>query len=365
MNSKLLETISKTFIYFVIIIIFIVALLLIYRQIYWSKVLNKNKITTVSGIDEEFTAEINGINQYFYTRGQSKENPIILFIHGGPGSPITPMIYTYQKGLENDYTVVNWEQRNAGKTYFLNKDNADNIKSSLSIEQSISDIFKVVTMLKDKYNKEIIIMGHSWGSTIGTIYANKYPDTIKAYIGVGQNISITNGEKLIAEETLKVLSRKEKDEYTDIISDDNNLNLSSENFNGKKFTKHRKISGKYLMEGTIGNLQLIKTTLLSPYYSLSDVRWFMMNNLELQKSLLNELSAFDLRENYTNFKIPMIYIAGDKDWITPYPMVEDYYKQINAPHKDFIFIENAGHIPMMDNPKSFCDAVISALRKLE
>lgn len=365
MNNVILKTISKIVIYLVILIIFIAAVLIIYRQVYRSKVLKENVITDINGIDEEFVAGINGINQYFYARGQNKDNPIILFIHGGPGSPITPMIYTYQKGLENDYTVVNWDQRNAGKTYFLNSDNADEIIASLSIEQSISDIFEVITMLKDKYNKEIIIMGHSWGSTIGTIYANKYPDTIKAYIGIGQNISITDGEKLIAEETMKVISGKDRDEYIDIINDENNLNFGSENFNAKKFSQHRKISASYLMNDTIGDLEFMKITLLSPYYSLSDVRWFMMNNLELQKSLLKELSTFDLRERYTEFKVPMIYIAGDKDWITPYPMVEDYYKQINAPQKDFIFIENAGHTPMMDNPKSFCDAVISALEKLE
>ena len=75
--------------------------------------------------------------------------------------------------------------------------------------------------------------------------------------------------------------------------------------------------------------------------------------------------TFDLREGYTEFKVPIIFIAGDKDWITPYPIVEDYYKQINAPKKDFIFIENAGHSPMMDNPESFCDTVITALEKLK
>ena len=138
-------------------IIFIIGLLLTYRQIYRSKVLKANKITTLNGVDEEFVAEINGIKQYFYARGQDKENPIILFLHGGPGSPMTPMIYTYQQGLENDYTVVNWDQRNAGKTYFLNEGNADKIKSSLSVDQSVQDIYEVVKMLKNKFNKDIYL----------------------------------------------------------------------------------------------------------------------------------------------------------------------------------------------------------------
>ena len=217
----------------------LIGALLTYRHIYRSKILKENKITSENGIDEEMIAEINGINQYLYARGQNKENPIIFFIHGGPGSPISPMIYKYQQGLENDYTVVNWDQRNAGKTYFLNKDKADDIKSSLSIEQSIDDTYEVVKFLKQRFEKDIIIMGHSWGSTLGTMFVNKYPELVKAYVGIGQNVSINDGEKLIAEETLKVISEKDKDDYLEIVSDKNNIELNSKNFNGKKFAKHR------------------------------------------------------------------------------------------------------------------------------
>lgn len=365
MNNKILKTIIKIVIYLLMLIIFIGTLLLIYRQVYRSKVLRENKITTINGIDEEFTAEINGINQYFYARGENKENPIILFIHGGPGSPITPMIYTYQKGLENDYTVVNWDQRNAGKTYFLNKGNADKITASLSIDQSVSDIFEVVTMLKDKYDKEVIIMGHSWGSTIGTIFVNKYPEMVKAYVGIGQNISINDGEKLIAEETLKVIDGKDKKEYLNIIDNKDTITFGSEEFNNENFAKHRGISGKYLMPGVIKDSSIAKIVLLSPYYSLGDITWFLKNNLELQRKLLDELGSMDLREENNDFKVPMIFISGDKDWVTPYPIVEEYYNLINAPYKKMIFIEDAGHSPMMDNPKAFCNEVINVLKELD
>lgn len=364
MHNKRLKTIAKIVICLITVIIVIGGLMLIYRQVARNKILKVNKITTENGIDEEFVAEINGINQYFYARGQNKKNPIILFIHGGPGSPVTPMIYTYQKGLESEYTVVNWDQRNAGKTYFLNKDKADEVTASLSVEQSVNDILGAVNLLKDKYNNEIIIMGHSWGSTIGTIFASRYPNMIKAYVGIGQNVSINDGEKLIAEETMKVISEKDKDKYSELVKDENNINLGSENFNAKKFSEHRKISGSYLMKDTMGDMEFVKTTLLSPYYSLSDIRWFLMDNLKLQKSLLKELGTIDLRKNYTEFKVPMIYIAGDKDWITPYPLVEEYYNQINAPQKELIFIKNAGHTPMMDNSKAFCDEVIRSLKTL-
>ena len=66
---------------------------------------------------------------------QSSNHPIILFVHGGPGSPMTPMIYKYQKYLEDEYTIVNWEQRSTGRTYFLNKAKETEIQNQLCIEQ--------------------------------------------------------------------------------------------------------------------------------------------------------------------------------------------------------------------------------------
>lgn len=364
-RGTVLGKIIKVIVCLVILCIVLIGALFIYRHIYRSKILKENKITSEKGIDEEVITEINGINQYLYIRGQNKENPIILFIHGGPGSPITPMIHTYQQGLEDDYTVVNWEQRNAGKTYFLNEDRADEIKSSLSVEQSVQDTYEIVSYLKERFQKEIIIMGHSWGSTNGTIFVNKYPEMVKAYIGIGQNISIKDGEKLIVEETLKVILEKDRDKYSEIVSDKNNIELDSKNFNGENFAMHRAISGKYLMEGTASETEFIKTILLSPYYSLSEARWFLMNNLELQKLLFDELGTLDLRKDYTEFKVPMIYISGDKDWITPYPMVEEYYDSIKAPYKKMVFIENAGHTPMMDNPEVFSKEVINALKEIK
>ena len=105
--------------------ILVIGILLIYRQVKRSSIRKEQAITSEQGIDEDRVIEINGIKQFINIRGENKNNPVILVLHGGPGSPISPMRYTYQKGLEEQYTVVNWDQRNAGKTYFLNEENQE------------------------------------------------------------------------------------------------------------------------------------------------------------------------------------------------------------------------------------------------
>lgn len=99
------------------------------------KALKDYEILANDSLDEEKVIEINGIQQWLSIRGQHANHPIILFVHGGPGSPMTPMIYKYQKYLEDEYTIVNWEQRSTGRTYFLNKAKETEIQNQLCIEQ--------------------------------------------------------------------------------------------------------------------------------------------------------------------------------------------------------------------------------------
>ncbi|HET6463075.1 MAG TPA: alpha/beta hydrolase, partial [Candidatus Krumholzibacteria bacterium] len=69
------------------------------------------------GIDELKTVEIGGIQQWISVRGDNPSNPILLFVHGGPGSPMMPLAWTFQRPWEEFFTVVQWDQRGAGKTF--------------------------------------------------------------------------------------------------------------------------------------------------------------------------------------------------------------------------------------------------------
>jgi hypothetical protein len=72
------------------------------------------KIVNPRGIQETFKTMIGGVEQWIYTRGQDRNNPIILFIHGGPASPMSPVMWMYQRPIE-EHTVVNWDQRASGR----------------------------------------------------------------------------------------------------------------------------------------------------------------------------------------------------------------------------------------------------------
>lgn len=135
----------------------------------------KNRIQSEKKIDEKLVLSIGGIRQYFSIKGKDIDNTVVLFLHGGPGGPMTSVAYKYQYLWEQKYTLVNWEQRNAGKTYFLNKGKERVITDNLSIGVFVDDIYEIAIYLTERFHTDkIIIMGHSWGTVIGSLFAIRY-----------------------------------------------------------------------------------------------------------------------------------------------------------------------------------------------
>lgn len=154
-----------------------------------------DKIVSTNGVQENYKVKIGGINQWIYVRGQNRENPIILFVHGGPASPMSPLSWMYQRPMEEYFTVVNWDQRASGKT-FLEAD-ADSISDTIKINRYVDDAVELASYVAKRYRKnKIILVGHSWGTVVGLKAALKRPDLFYAYVGIGQVINTVDNERL-------------------------------------------------------------------------------------------------------------------------------------------------------------------------
>ena len=143
----------------------------------------KNKLKRSIYIEEY--VPINGINQYLFHSGTNKLNPVMLFLHAGPGNAESLLAHVFQEKWEDIYTVVHWDQRGTGKTLTKNPDEYPTIDSLLK------DLLQIIQYLKKKYNKrKIILLGHSWGSVLGSTFIKHYPEEVAYYIGVSQIIGV-------------------------------------------------------------------------------------------------------------------------------------------------------------------------------
>jgi pimeloyl-ACP methyl ester carboxylesterase len=132
-------------------------------------------ITAAGGIDEGTYVKLGGQRQYLLIRGQDKNNPIIIWLHGGPAGPDAYTTYVFEQQLTDSYTFVNWEQRGCGRTYFKNKDQ-DPHNETVSFKQTQKDLDELVDYLCRRFNKKkVIILGHSYGTDIGQLLHAEAP----------------------------------------------------------------------------------------------------------------------------------------------------------------------------------------------
>jgi proline iminopeptidase len=149
------------------------------------------RIVNSRGIERLETVRIGGIEQWVSIRGTDKRNPVLLLIHGGPGYVSIPMSWWFSRDWEEYFTVVQWDQRGAGKTYLMNDPNS--VAPTLTLERMVADTEEMIRWARNELGKEkIFIIGHSWGSYLGLEVAKRHPDWLYAYIGVGQLTNVAS-----------------------------------------------------------------------------------------------------------------------------------------------------------------------------
>ena len=127
-----------------------------------------------AGIEALEQIDVGGTKQWISIRGLNKANPVLLVLHGGPGSPLTAASWAFQKPWEDFFTVVEWDQRGAGKN-FLATDTAA-VGGTLSNERLARDADEVVAYLRKRLHKDkIVVLGYSWGTILGTRLAKRRP----------------------------------------------------------------------------------------------------------------------------------------------------------------------------------------------
>lgn len=331
---------------------------------------SKNTIDTENGVQESTYIDINGMQQYIQIRGEDADNPVMIFIHGGPASPMGYVSAYYQKQLESELTIINYDQRGCGRTYYANK-----LDSNVNTDLLISDLNAIVEYAKERFNKEnVIIAGHSWGTVIGTIYAQKYPENVSCYIGISQITNLYKNKLNAARMALEnedIKGTEDEKKLTELIERMNNVSQYKD-ISIEDLGQMVSITSKYIAcSGEMTGLRQMWTGITSPDMNFEDMRWFttQMNTEKFfaQNDTLMEYAffEFDIEDFSHTYKIPVYYLAGEGDYAVCQRDAETYYETVEAPDKAFYQLENVGHSMFMDNPQLYCGTIKDILLKLD
>ena len=287
-------------------------------------------------ITDLFELEVNGDAQYLLVRGVDREQPVMLFVHGGPGMPAMFLAHDFQRDLEKEFVVVHWDQRASGKSF---KGTAD--QAQLSTSLLLNDMDVVVDHLRGSLDADRLwIVGHSHGSYLGALYTRRHPEKVCAFVGTGQVAGESGSGRTRAVQGEFLRSRLEELGLdSDTVIDDSNLE------------ELLFLTGSELY-GETSFSPLLMSGLMATEYSLFDALNVASGSSFSSRSMVYDM-PHDLLASEWQFDVPVAMIMGRHDLVTPTQLAREYYERIEAPTKAWFVFEETSHFPHFEQPLKF------------
>lgn len=294
---------------------------------------------------------VGGVEQAVIIRGHSRKNPVLLFLHGGPGSPELAFYKAANTDIEKHVTVVHWEQRGAGMSY-----DAGFPEGPGKINRYVDDAIELAEILKKRFGQDkIYLLGHSWGSLLGVLVVQKRPDLFHAYIGVGQVANLAESEKVAWE---WAMARAKEDNNTKAIAD---LTAAGPGPYSTADIEKKGIEISWIMEyggGMIHDTEdmyekIFSSLLFAREYSLRDKFNFLRGSRESLYQLWDEILAVNLFTRAPKLQVPVYILQGEFDYQVSTPVTKRYFQVLQAPVKKYFAFEKSAHGTIFEEPEKF------------
>jgi pimeloyl-ACP methyl ester carboxylesterase len=325
------------------------------------------KIKTPNGISSLEEITLSDLKQWIFIRGTDQNNPVLVFLHGGPGVPLLGMSSSRRndKELIKHFTVVHWDQRGAGKSFYR-----DIPVHSMTYDRFVEDCKELIDYLRNRFRTpKVFLVAHSGGTVIGIKTAHKYPEKIHAYIGVSQSIDGYDEQK-VAYDFIVEEAEKSRDlsRYNAIKA------IGPPPYDSpKKYLKQAGHIGRYggfLADSSIKQFLRMGIAMInfltSPEYSLTEgFRTLRNKGFEFtMNAIWEEYKNINLTNEIQSIKTPIYFFEGKYDMTTPTVLVERFYDNLDAEKgKQLIIFEDSGHLPMIEEKERYQELLINVVLK--
>ncbi|WP_165356369.1 alpha/beta hydrolase [Sphingosinicella sp. BN140058] len=322
------------------------------------------KLRTADAVDDTGLVPIGGIDQWISVRGRHRDNPILLFVHGGPGFTASPVSYHYMRDWEEYFTVAHWDQRGAGKTYAAN--DPAKVRPTMSVARMVDDAEGVAAYLRRKYGKRrIVLMAHSFGTIIGLKLAQRHPDWFHAYVGTGQFVDFQRSEAEGYAATLQAArAANNAQAVADLIRMAPFPDPAHPERNVQNLGIERKwlaaFGGYYWPAGEGHNVAISR---FSPDYSEADLKTRDAAQAFSDQALWGEIGTLDLSRS-TAFRLPVVILQGRHDLGTSSALVAKWFGRVTAPSKQLVWFEDSAHMTFEEEPGKMLVSLVDIVRPL-
>ncbi len=339
-------------------------LLLIGLLLYKQYLRYSTRIETPNGISSLEEITLGDLKQWILIRGMDQNNPVLMFLHGGPGEPAVGMSSSRRLDAEliKHFTVVHWDQRGGGKSY-----NTSIPVDSMTLDRLVEDCNELIDHLRNRFDTpRVFIVAHSSGTLIGIKTAHKYPGKIHAYVGVAQIINDCEHERMNYDFVVEEAERSGNVKHQIAIKA---IGPPPYETPKKLFEKAKYIVryGGMMVDSSFRKMiGIILPYLTSPEYTLSEgIRTILGRGRNFTTNALwNEIIVVNFTKEIESIRVPIYFFEGKYDMITPTVVVEDFYKSLDAEKgKTLVIFENSGHWPMLEEKEKYEDILVNVVLK--
>lgn len=306
---------------------------------------------TLSGVAFLRSFNIGGVDQWLLVRGENTNNPVLLYLAGGPGLSELAWLRRYNEGLEKYFTLVNWDQRGAGKSYDAFKKD-----TNISFQTYLSDTLEVIDLLRKEFHQDkIYIVGHGFGSLLGIYTARDHPEKIRAYVGISQMVAPAENDRISYGDAVR-LAR---------VMKDTNAREELAAIGSPPYTGSNRNDSYAILNGWINRLNIVRpytndyltnwmrAVILSPEYSPNDRKNFWPGYFAVFSALYPELNRLDIRKDIRQLKVPAWFVSGKYDKSSDPRLTREFFLGLKAPTKGFILFGSSGNSPQFEENEKF------------
>jgi len=350
---KAIKVLTVIFGALLVCLLLLISVLLIYSPGKIKPYTDKDGNTVEGSISEKVFLNIGGVRQGMFIRGRDINNPVLLYIHGGPAFPNYFLIDKYTPGLEEFFTVCYWEQRGGGLSY-----SSEVTPESMTFGQLVSDAIEVTNYLRNRFGKEkIYILAHSGGTPIGILAASQMPHLYHAYVGMAQTTRQMESEILAYKYMTEQFTASGNTKAVEELREYNVLQSDS---CVTSFYKSM-ARDKYMHElgvGTMRGMNSVFSDIFIPVwtcraYTLREKYniWVSKFSFIRKTNLINELLTTDFTEKVTKLEIPVYFFGGKYDMTVNTDLSKAYLEKLQAPVKGFYTFNESAHSPIYEEPQ--------------
>ncbi len=298
--------------------------------------------------------KLGGSEEWISIRGKDLHNPVLLFLAGGPGGSQLVAARRALAGLEDRFVVVNWDQPGAGKSF----DAVD--RSKLTPDRYITDTRELVLNLRQRFGKEkVYLLGESWGSALGIMVVQRYPELFHAFVGTAQMVAFLENDLICYDFALRLAAERGDTKQVEKLKQQGPPPYYGNDVFWKSATYLADLNNYMNQNPAIAGGFNTFQDLAGSEYGLYDKVNVVRGVLDTFGIVYQQLWDVDFRKQATRLEVPIYFLIGRHDVNASPKLTEEYFNLLTAPHKELIWFEHSGHNPWVNESAKFVNVMVS------